>query len=73
MIMSVEGWKYYNHAMVPTCAPHESANIEAMRDKDFWNPIGGVHRSLLDGQKTGIVRKQSFGIRYLTTPLISKL
>ena len=29
------GWKYYNHAMMPDCKPHENANIEVLT-KDIW-------------------------------------
>lgn len=30
------GWKYYNHAMIPTCAPHEEVNIESLKDRSVW-------------------------------------
>ena len=26
------GWKYYNHALIPACAPHEEPNIKALKD-----------------------------------------
>ena len=39
--MTVKGWKYYNHAMVPTCAPHENPDLSAINDRDFWKPGGG--------------------------------
>ena len=29
-------WKYYNHAMIPTTAPHEEVNVEALKNKQFW-------------------------------------
>ena len=29
-------WKYYNHAMIPTVAPHEEADVETIYSKDFW-------------------------------------
>lgn len=29
-------WKYYNHAMIPTTAPHEEVNVEALKNKHFW-------------------------------------
>ena len=40
-------WKYYNHALVPLCEPHE--NCEPPKNKrTFWK-IGGGRRSLQDG------------------------
>lgn len=29
------GWKYYNHAMLPDCKPHEEANIQILT-KEIW-------------------------------------
>ena len=29
-------WKYYNHAMIPTTAPHELADEAALNDCSFW-------------------------------------
>lgn len=29
-------WKYYNHAMIPTTAPHEEADTELLNNKSFW-------------------------------------
>ncbi len=40
--MSVPGWTYYNHAMVPTCAPHEEPNLNIMSSSSFWKPGGGI-------------------------------
>lgn len=34
--MGVQGWKYYNHAMIPTTAPHEPANLEALKNGSLW-------------------------------------
>ena len=34
--MSIQGWKYYNHAMIPTTAPHEPVNLDALNSKSFW-------------------------------------
>lgn len=25
-------WKYYNHALIPTCAPHETPDFSAIDD-----------------------------------------
>ncbi len=30
------GWRYYNHAAVPTCAPHEEPNLEPIKDGSIW-------------------------------------
>ena len=40
--MQVEGWKYYNHAMIPTTAPHETPNMHPIENGDIWK-VGGVH------------------------------
>lgn len=29
-------WKYYNHAMIPTVAPHEKIDVEPLNNKQFW-------------------------------------
>jgi len=29
-------WKYYNHALLPTCAPHEEADVESLKHKAIW-------------------------------------
>lgn len=39
--MSVEGWKYYNHAMIPDCAPHEEADISPVRSGEIWQNCRG--------------------------------
>ena len=37
----MNGWKYYNHALLPECAPHEKANVEALKDIKTWTESGG--------------------------------
>jgi len=32
----MNGWKYYNHAAIPTAAPHEEPNLEPIEDKTIW-------------------------------------
>lgn len=32
----VQGWGYYNHAMVPTCAPHEEPDLTPIQDGSIW-------------------------------------
>lgn len=34
--MSVKGWKYYNHALIPTCAPHEEPDVTSVVDGLIW-------------------------------------
>ena len=36
----MKGWKYYNHALVPTCAPHEEPDIEQISDIRNWKNFG---------------------------------
>lgn len=37
----IEGWKYYNHAAIPTTAPHEKTNIKPIEDGTIWNMTDG--------------------------------
>lgn len=37
-----EGWKYYKHALIPTCAPHEKINNDISFDKKFWKSNKGI-------------------------------
>ena len=32
----MDGWRYYNHAMVPTCAPHEEADTSVIESGEIW-------------------------------------
>lgn len=32
----MKNWKYYNHAMIPTTAPHEEVDIQCIKDKSIW-------------------------------------
>lgn len=34
--MANSGWRYYNHALIPTCAPHETPDVSALDDKTLW-------------------------------------
>lgn len=29
-------WKYYNHALIPTCAPHETPDFSVIEDGSAW-------------------------------------
>ena len=44
--MSIEEWKYYNHAAVPTTAPHEKINSSALKSGEIWS-IEGKHPLLI--------------------------
>lgn len=50
----IEGWRYYNHAMIPITAPHEKVNMKPVLDGSIWKYNGGVQCSLPDGQRIGI-------------------
>lgn len=48
-------WIYYNHALIPDIAPHETIEIPKF-DKNFWkNSGGGDILCLLDGFRISIV------------------
>ena len=34
--MDDRGWRYYNHALIPTCAPHEVPNIAELDQQELW-------------------------------------
>ena len=36
----MEGWIYYNHGAVPTCAPHEEADTAPIETGEIWNMQG---------------------------------
>lgn len=38
--MFIEGWKYYNHAALPTTAPHEMPNLKPIDDGTIWKLSG---------------------------------
>ena len=38
--MKIEGWKYYNHAAIPTTAPHENPDLTPIEDKSIWKIDG---------------------------------
>ena len=40
--MQVEGWKYYNHAMIPTTAPHEMPDTSLIESGAIWKAGGGT-------------------------------
>ena len=40
MVIAMNNWKYYNHALIPTKAPHEDADLEELKDGSIWNSGG---------------------------------
>lgn len=38
--MDIKGWKYYNHAAVPTSVPYENVDITPVENGDIWK-LGG--------------------------------
>ena len=36
----IPGWKYYNHAAIPTCAPHETPDLTPIKDGSIWKMNG---------------------------------
>lgn len=36
-------WKYYNHAAIPTTAPHETPDMAPIVDGSIWKIGGGLH------------------------------
>lgn len=38
--MGVDGWRYYNHAMIPTTAPHEKPNLTPVKNGEVWKAHG---------------------------------
>lgn len=45
--MHIDGWRYYNHAMIPTCAPHEEPNLTPIKNGDIWKKTTGGRKPLL--------------------------
>lgn len=37
--MSIQGWKYYNHAMIPECPPNQDVDISAVKDGEIWRNV----------------------------------
>jgi len=58
--MKVKGWKYYNHAAVPTTSPHEKVDTSAIENGQVWK-IGGGARSWHVGLQTLIAGMRRTG------------
>lgn len=56
-------WRYYNHAMLPTTAPHQEVDIGAVEDGSVWKLAGGGSPCWHVGPQISIVGiKQNGGI-----------
>ena len=40
-------WEYYNHALVPTTAPHVEPDVSWIRNKKVWKEFAGGKYPLL--------------------------
>ena len=38
--MKINGWRYYNHAAIPTTLPHETPDISPIEDGGIWKLDG---------------------------------
>lgn len=64
--MMIEGWRYYNHAAIPTCAPHEEPDTGPIDSGSIWTNLGGgVLRCLQDGHQVGIAVTKQIGGMWL--------
>lgn len=59
--MSIQGWKYYNHAMIPECPPNQEVDISAVKSGEIWHSVRGGHRYLYGGHPTGIADMKRIG------------
>lgn len=59
--MQIDGWKYYNHAAVPTSAPHEIPDVSPITDGSIWKIGGGVLRCWQDGLQSLIATTKQIG------------
>jgi hypothetical protein len=39
--VDINGWRYYNHAAIPTTEPHEIVDTSPILDKTIWKIRGG--------------------------------
>lgn len=38
----MNGWVYYNHAVIPECSPHEEPDTATLSDGSLWKRSDGV-------------------------------
>lgn len=39
--MEAKGWRYYNQAVIPACAPHETPDLTPLETGEIWHLVGG--------------------------------
>lgn len=44
--MDIKGWKYYNHAAMPTTAPHENVDLTPVVSGNIWKIGGGGYTTI---------------------------
>lgn len=59
--MQIKGWQYYNHAAIPTSAPHEIPDISSIENGSIWKIGGGVLRYWQGGLQNMIVATKQIG------------
>lgn len=40
-MQQVSNWRYYNHAIIPTTAPHEAVDESIFKSRSLWKSVGG--------------------------------
>ena len=69
---SVDGWYFYNHAILPEARPTEAVDASILNDKSVWKKEnwGGGRHYLPDGQVTLTAKKIPVsGIQFVTVSL----
>ena len=62
MKMSINGWKYYNHAMIPTGSPDEEVDTSSIENGEIWcDSSGGRCHFLLGEHRIGIADLRPVG------------
>ena len=60
--MSINGWKYYNHAMIPTGSPDKEVDTSSIENGEIWrDSSGGGYHFLLGGHRIGSVTMKPTG------------
>lgn len=60
--MSINGWKYYNHAMIQTGSPAEEVDTSSIENGEIWrDSSGGGYHFLLGGHRIGTADLKPFG------------
>lgn len=46
-VQDIDGWQYYNHAMIPSSAPHADVDLSTILNGEIWRYRNGKDRPLL--------------------------